>query len=441
MIHAILFAPLVAALSLTASAQDLNLQTSTSTQKVKQVLEKAADETGDGAKAVFDGEGGGKGSTLSVAENLGGIFRNAAAAISIPALGLKVASVPAVKALSDLAGKKQCCLDNLETAPDGSVYRMRSDHSWWKFWDASKVIEQAVPAQDGAQYNKKGEFVGDWKSVMKTKADGFRVVGDKSEGKATGKNAIFTFEKKGGGTEIMRDGKYVTTLGGNDLREIKIGADSKVYARYEKGRDDVVVSIDPLTKAQQTVAKIAADYKHWQEWIPERGYYTEDGHYETHKNPGHYEEQPGYYDNRGNWHDGADVWRPGTSEQVWVKDGDQWHVTDPAHYEERVSRTGVTKFEVDGGGKVYSLMKGQVANDGKVISSDNVQNFSVDTKGTLYTVVNNKLAIGNGQPTTAWGSKPLVHDDHGNLYGKDGSYLRQWNVTADPNPPAQPNRA
>ncbi|MBI5200027.1 MAG: hypothetical protein HY925_00445, partial [Elusimicrobia bacterium] len=403
MLPALLLAPLLA-----ASAQNLGLETSTTTQKAKQVLEDAVDEAG--AKALFDGNRANREGGLTAAENMGGFLKNAAAAIKIPALGLKVAAVPAVKAVSDVAGKKPCCLDTLEAGPDGSVYRMRADHAWWKFWDSSKVIEQGIPTQDGAQYNKKGEFVGDWKTVLKTKADGYRVVGERVDGKSTGRNSIFTFEKKGGATEVGRDGKYVTTLGGNDLREIKIGADNKVYARYEKGREDVVVSIDPVTKLQQTVAKIAADYKNWQEWIPERGYYTEEGHYETRRNAGYYEETPGHYDQRGTWHDGAQVWHPGTSEQVWVKDEDVWHVTDPAHYETRTSRTGVTSVAADANGKVYTLMQGRVSSGGQVVSSDNVRDFSVDSKGTLYTVVNNKLAVNHDEPTTAWGSKPLVHD-------------------------------
>lgn len=443
----ILSAVLVCAGAGRGAAETFSIDGSTTTRSLKEQLEQAGDQSGKGANEVFDGSRG-KGGLGLAAEAVGGFFRGAARAVAAaPLKGLRIAALPAVKeVLSDKPGKKHSNLDTLEVGPDGEMYRMRKEpHAWWKAWkwfDKTKIIEQAKPADDGALFNKKGEFVGDWETVMKTKADGFKVAADKE----SGKNTIFTFERKGSGTEIGKDGKYVTTLGGDDLREIKIGKDAKVYARYEKGKDDVIVSIDPATKAQATVAKVPAEYKSWQEWHPERGYYHEHGHYEQdgyyHPHDGRYEEKPGFYHDHGSydhWHDPVNEWVPGEnhwhSENVWVRDFDHWHVTEDAHWDTHTSRTGLTKFEVGADGQVRALFKGQVIDPAtqRVVSSDNVQNFATDGRGTLYTVLNNKLSVDNNEPTQPWsGDKPLNVDDHGNVYGADGKLLRRYNVTADP---------
>lgn len=432
-----------AALFLTApgvARAQLGIALSTTTEKIQQDAERAREAEGDAQQAALDAlfdnsaGGAGKGGVLAVAANaFGGFARAAKGAFSLK--GLKVAKVPPLQEiLSDLPGKKHGNLDTMQVAPDGTMYRMRRDRPWWKFWDPSKVIESSVPAADGASFNKKGEFVGDWQRVLKTKGHGFEVVADQG-----GKNVVYTFERKGTGTEIGRDGKYVTTLGGNDLREVKIGKNDKVYARYEKGRVDSIMEFDPTSKVMKQVAKVEAEYKTWEEWIPERGHYEEVGHYE--QRPGRYEEDPGYYHDHGeynHWHDGEKVWVPG--ENVWVRDGSDWVVDRPGYYEERTSRQGVTKFEVDSTGNVYTLFKGQVANENsqQMLARGNVQQFTVDGRGNLFTVSDNRVAVNNNPGTEPWSSGSEMHaDDHGNLYRADGKIARRVNVMPDPSQPVE----
>ncbi|MBI4425617.1 MAG: hypothetical protein HY554_17940 [Elusimicrobia bacterium] len=369
-------------------AQEFSLDASSTTRKLKEDLEavaQAADQerAAEASDALFDGKDDRGGGGLVVA--MLSAARSSAFSAMLPA-GLKTAAVPSP---AEKAAVKQCCLEELQMTPDGTLYRAREVKSGFLFWRKTTVhIEKGVADADGAVFNDQGEFVGQWNSVLQAKTKSFRVVQSED-----GAHQIYTMQKAAKGTEISRNGQVVTTLEGQEGKSFKIGADDKIYALTKEGSDDVVVSIDPMSKARETVAKVTRT-KEWQELIPEKGHWDTTGHYEkvpgkpgfyrtVPGRPGHYETQrgtpgfyeegpgryrtvpgePGYYSESpgryrtvpgkpgryetvpgtpghyhyhdggsggyNHWHEGTpsqQVWHPGTPDtQVWVPGEKVWH--------------------------------------------------------------------------------------------------------------------
>lgn len=58
---------------------------------------------------------------------------------------------------------------------NGSMYRIARTAPAWKFWDNSSAVEKSVPDAEGALWDKKGEFVGSWRKVVKSDAGKFQV--------------------------------------------------------------------------------------------------------------------------------------------------------------------------------------------------------------------------------------------------------------------------
>ncbi|MBI4424655.1 MAG: hypothetical protein HY554_13060 [Elusimicrobia bacterium] len=418
-----------------ASAQQFVVEGSTLAKQLDTLEEVAKQGDSESLGELFDGASR-KSAFQVAAAGVAGFFGKGAASVGrMSILGLKLGDMPAVsEVVSNEPAKKHCCLDKMQSAEDGTLYRAKTDRPWWKFWDSSKAIQKSIPGQEGALFNEKGEFVGEWETVLKTKTDVFRVVtgADKA-------NHIYTFERKGSAHEVARDGKYITSLATQEFREARVGRNDKLYALYQKGREDVIYSWDPATKQQKTEARIEADYKTWQTWIDERGFYRDTGFYR--QEPGYYEETPGYYhphEGYDHWHEGDKAWHEG--EKVWVDTGREWVVTEPGHYETRVDRQGVAKFEVGRNGEIRTLFKGEVVDEStqKLLtrSGGRTSDFKIDNNGNLYTVKDGRLSVNGSEPGLQVNSGKLEIDDNGNYLKVDGQIIRRYNVVGQAPSPA-----
>lgn len=267
-------------------------------------------------------------------------------------------------------------------------------------------------------WNGKGDFVGSWKTVLKTEnVDKLQVVKG-----ADGQDHIYT-QKGFWSPEIYRDGKYVTSFGNSfwqdaSLKEVRIGANDKVYAQYTKQGEDIVLSVDAATKKQKVEARVPAEVKVRTEM--------------------HSRE---------------------------VSDGDGGTRTE-YYTDQHVDRNGVDKFDVTQDGRVFTLYKNNVFEEGdrgnrRLLSGnrghwytydspiDNVpfgkaSNFKVDANGNLYTKdtwsgnlnINNAPA-GNMNVGGGWLDNDMRIDDYGNAYKTESrgwfdTYLTKVNVLPDP---------
>lgn len=382
----------------------------------------------------FDQAGRRSGDSQSAGISLAGVFgfttnllqpaRQAATSNSSDARVSK--APPAPSPTSNEPAKKQCCLDNLQSNPDGSLYRVRrpNDHAWYKPWtwfDNTRLVEKGVPGSQGAMFNDKGEFVGDWQVALKTDTDRFQVAKGQD-----GREHIYTFKRGGwwgsGDWEISKDGKYAASLQNNtysaSLSEFKIGQDEKIYARYQKNAEDVFVQVNPSNKQQKVVARVPSEIDRW-----------------THTH--HYQET----------HTDSD---------------DSEYSHSHTEYHEHVDRTGVDKFEVTPDGRLFTLFKGNVVEESghgerRVLAGErgwgwyrrwyepgiddlppgNVNEFRIDSYGNLYTVDQGQVRV-NDSPLghTGWGwERDLRIDDQGNVYKVEGVFnktIRQLNVLPDP---------
>ncbi len=313
--------------------------------------------------------------------------------------------------ISDKPGVKQKNLNNLVTSPDGNMYRVVKTSPWWKFWDSNRSIQKATPDEEGSMWNKQGEYVGEWTTVLKTKmASNLQVV--KGE---DGQDHLYTHNRR----KVYRDGQYVTTFSNSilsdaSLRRIQAGADDKVYAQYAKNSEDIIVVVDPATKKQEVAARVAAEV-----------------------------------DIRTNFH----------SRRVRDSDGEYSHTE--YYTTTHVDRDGVNKFSVDADGRVFTLFKGNVFEEGahgnrkllagreghwytwnspiEDVPTGNVRDFKIDTHGNLYSVQGGHVVVNNNKLSgldLGW-RQSLRVDDFGNVYKTNsrflkGTYLIKTNVLPDP---------
>lgn len=373
--------------------------------------------------AVFDGNNlGGMGRLGRVAPvqlnfTLGPSAGTAATQAKPAAKGTKAPPTPADAGLSDKPGVKQKSLDGLTVSPDGNLYKVTKESPWWKFWDSNRSIQKAVPDAEGEMWNGQGEYVGGWQTVLKTKyASNLQVVRG-----ADGSDHFYTQENSWS-PKVYRDGKYLTTFsnsvsGDAGLREWKAGADDKVYARYSKNAEDIIVGLDPATKKQQVAARVPAEIRIWTSLESRRVY------------------------------DGTD------------SDGNSVYHTE-YYTEQHVDRHGVNKFSVARDGRVFTLYKGNVFEEGnngdrrllagseghwytwnnplRNVPYGDVSSFRVDSYGNLYTVKGGNVAV-NNDPLSNTGlgwQEALRVDDAGNLYKTESrwldTYLTRTNILPDP---------
>ncbi|MFH1619588.1 MAG: hypothetical protein ABIG11_06745, partial [bacterium] len=261
--------------------------------------------------AVYAGDNAGSAAGANVTQNA---VQSVSATAANPLNG-KVPPLAGTEKLSTKPGVKQKNLGDLTSSPDGNLYKVVKESPWWKFWDSSRSIQKAVPDSDGYSWNEQGEYVGAWKTVLKTKVAGNLQVVKGADG-----NDHFYTQKGGWGTrEVYRDAKYATTLSSlknASLREIKAGADDNIYARYAKNAEDIIMKIDPVTKEQKVVARVPAE---------------------------------------------VHIWRD--SHTRMVNDGNG-HSHVQIYWETHTERNGVDKFDITGDGRVLTLYKGNVFEEG-----------------------------------------------------------------------------
>ena len=326
-----------------------------------------------------------------------------------PAATKTMAPPPLIK-ISDKQGVKQKNLNNLVTSPDGNMYRVVKDAPWWKFWDSRRSIQKSMPDEEGCMWNAQGEYVGEWETVLKTKnASNLQVIKG-----SDGQDHLYTNDRR----KVYRDGQYVTTFSHSifsdaSLRTIQAGADDKVYARYAKNAEDIIVVVDPATKKQEVAARVPAEV-----------------------------------DIRTEFH----------SRTVRDIDGEYSHTE--FYTTTHVDRDGVDKFSVDTDGKVFTLFKGNVFEEGSYgnrklldgseghwhtwdspvedVPRGNVRDFKIDAHGNLYSVQGGHVVV-NGNSLSGldlgWG-QALRIDDSGNVYKTesrflDGTYLTKNNILPD----------
>ncbi|HAF96045.1 MAG: hypothetical protein A2X34_03645 [Elusimicrobia bacterium GWC2_51_8] len=356
---------------------------------------------------IFDGNhnGGGVAKGAAVRMSLTGKPAAKAATQAKPP-ATKTKAPPLLSLLSDKPGVKQKGLNGLVVSPDGNMYRVAKVSPWWKFWDSNRAIQKATPDTEGDMWNEKGEFVGDWKTVLETKAaSNLQVVKGQD-----GQDHLYTQE--GWTNKVYRDGKYVTTFSNSifsnaSLIKISASADDKLYAQYSKNSEDIIMMVDPATQKPRVVARVPSEV-----------------HVDT-------------------------VWR---SRTVTDSDGDE----HTEYYTETVvTRYGVDKFNVSADGRVLTQFKGNVFEEGangnrkmlagsgwynplENVPTGNVSDFTVDTHGNLYTVQGGHVHANNNPISgldLGWGQTLRV-DDSGNVYTTetrifDGTYLTRTNMLPD----------
>lgn len=353
------------------------------------------------------------------------------------AKGVLFSAVPApvMETLSSRPGVKvKGGLNNLQASPDGNLYRSTKESPWWKFWDSGRSIQKAVAGQDGALWNEQGEFVGDWKTVLKTETDNFQVAKGKD-----GQDHIYTIKNPwSGNPEVSRDGKYVTTFGERvgdfftreaNLKEIRVGANDKVYVRYAKNAEDVILSADAQTKQQKLEARVPAQVKIWTEVKTRQVPHTR---------------EVVTYDSDGDRR---------TSEETYY--------TSEVYTEQHVDRTGVEQMRVNQDGRIFTQYKNNVFQEGEKgdrkllagskghwytwdnpigdVPQGSVKDFQVDPHGNLYTVERGQVVVNNqAMGSLDSGGQDLRVDGNGNVYKSEtrglswDPYLRRYNVNPDP---------
>lgn len=343
--------------------------------------------------------------------------------------------------LSSDPGKKQKDLGTLKTTPDGNLYRATAEGlNWWDWFSPpnwfnnrlnERSIQKAVPNSSGATWNTQGEFVGDWKTVLKTDTENF----DVAKG-ADGQDHIYTFKDKDWGKlkEVSRDGKLLTSFGsrmGNDeLLKVKVGANDKVYAMYSTSDGEKIYGVDPATQRQALQAKVPLEKNVWDHfhhgWMHTHTYQHEhserhdhdDG--ETHR---HYENHTHYEDH--------------------------WH---PPRWHEHVDVFRAKDFEVTQDGRIMTLFKGNVYEESSkgsafVTKQGNIEyyhgdpieltprgrhdGFKVDALGNLYTRDQDTLNV-NESPTAVKTGEKILTDNNGNMFRVEqvwfDQYLRRVNA-------------